>query len=912
MTPERFRRIEEVFAAAADMPPESRAPYLAVECANDPDLLQEVNSLLAESAGASERLGTVVEAGAAAVIEEEPPPVRRAGAYRILEPIAGGGMGSVYRGVRDDGQFDKQVAIKLLHDVLSIDATFVQRFLEERRILARMEHPNVARLLDGGVTAEQVPYLVMELIDGKPITTWCAEQQATLLARIALFREVCAAVHYAHQNLVVHRDIKPANILVTPEGGVKLLDFGVAKGLESDRTATRSGMGLMTLDYASPEQVRGDPITTATDVYSLGLLLYELLAGQRAHALKNHSPSEIIRVICEEDPPPPSVASNKSELSGDLDNIILKATRKDPARRYASVEQFSGDLERYLNGLPVTARRNTIGYRTAKFIRRYRAITALAVLSVLLLVGGILLTLRQARIAERRFAEVRSLANAVVFEFDAALQNIPGTTPARKLIIDRTTSYLNTLSRDAAGNRELQRELAAAYEKVGDVQGNPALPNLGDAKGALATYGKAVELRKELRRVAPNDIENRALLVKDYGLLGSQLTEIGDAPAAIANYQAAIAEGKGYEQASVEIGRYLAPIYMDLGELQAVRENVASALPLIRQGVELLESTAKRFPAEDLRKHQATAYSKYSRALWRASDLPQALAYSRRAFDLRQARVKAAPDNLEANRDLWLTNLSMGDILGSPVTFSLNRTEDALLHYRAALALAEKAAASDPKSYRANRDLMVTLNRLGDALRAKNAFAEASATYERSLGIVTKLEATDHRPGLKRDLAITLDRAGDALMGLNRKADGIARLRQALEIRRALVAADPNAEARRDLMLSQVSLGAELKTAGLAPEAAGHFREALKTAEALAAKDPSDALSHRYITVASEKLAAILVTRQEWKEARELYKRSLTLLDDLIAKGKALESDKTARNVLVAELARCEKALTKK
>jgi len=310
-------------------------------------------------------------------------------------------MGTVYRAARADGLYDQHVAVKLLRTPLSGDFLFLRRFRDERRILARLEHPNIARLIDGGVTPEQIPYLVMEFVDGQPIDVYCDRHKLGLQDRLKLFRDVCAAAQCAHQNLVVHRDLKPANILVTAAGAVKLLDFGIARLIDPDHDATQTGVTMMTLQYASPEQVRGEVITTAADIYSLGLILYELLTGKRAQDVSGTSTVEIVKIICEKDPPRPSDLSGRKELRGDLDNIVMKAIQKEPGQRYASVEQMSEDVRRYIAGLPVSARPSTFGYRAAKFVRRNRAATVAAAVAAAALVIGSILTIRQERIAER-------------------------------------------------------------------------------------------------------------------------------------------------------------------------------------------------------------------------------------------------------------------------------------------------------------------------------------------------------------------------------------------------------------------------------------------------------------------------------------------------------------------------------
>ena len=467
---------------------------------------------------------------------------RRIGVYQIEAEIGHGGMGEVYRAVRADGQYKKEVAIKLVRG--GYDTTAVlERFLHERQILASLDHPNIARLYDGGTTQEGLPFLVMELIEGTPIDQYCEEHELAVNERLKLFRQICAAVQFAHQRLVIHRDIKPSNILVTADGIPKLLDFGIAKILDPAAKAETTILRPMTPEYASPEQVRGETITTATDVYSLGVVLYRLLTGHSPYPESTRTPLEFARVICDLEPTKPSSAvarlspapatpqahgaaraktstRQQRRLKGDLDNIVLKALREEPSRRYASVEQFAEDIRRHLDGLPVTATRGSWTYRTKKFVRRHRVAAISASVVLIAILAGVVSTVREARIAaanarraERRFNDVRKLANSFLFEFHDSIEHLQGSTPARELVVKRALEYLDSLSQEAGSDPTLQLELVTAYGESGTVQGSPYRDNLGNSKGARESFGKSdcairathQGLTKPLRRSQPTD-----------------------------------------------------------------------------------------------------------------------------------------------------------------------------------------------------------------------------------------------------------------------------------------------------------------------------------------------------------------------------------------------------------------------
>jgi tRNA A-37 threonylcarbamoyl transferase component Bud32/tetratricopeptide (TPR) repeat protein len=404
-------------------------------------------------------------------------------------------MGAVYEGVRVD-DFQKRVALKVIKQ--GLDSAYARvRFQQERQVLASLEHPNIARLLDGGETADGSPYLVLEFVEGEPITHYCERVQATREQRLRLFLEVCEAVGYAHRNLIVHRDIKPANILVTPDGQPKLLDFGIAKLIDANLDQTATMVQALTPSYASPEQVRGQAISTATDVYSLGVVLYEMLTAKLPYRIATQSPLDVDRAVCQEPPAPPNVSS-------DLDNILLMALRKEPARRYQSVGDFAADIQRHLTRRPVKARPDTFLYRTSRFVSRNRVVLGAAAVTGLAIVLALLASMHQAARAERRFNEVRRIANTDLFSIDRKIAAVAGTAEAREEIVRSALRYLQTLSKESGGDPAIEAELALAYERVGDVQGGMETVNLGQFDRALDSYEHSRAILDRLARKSPS------------------------------------------------------------------------------------------------------------------------------------------------------------------------------------------------------------------------------------------------------------------------------------------------------------------------------------------------------------------------------------------------------------------------
>lgn len=537
MQPELWARVEEVVHQAIESPDEERPALLEVACGGDSDLRREVESLLAVLKDAT-FTGSPGFADAIRILEQHDARSsagRTIGAYRVLREIGRGGMGNVYLGTRADNAFQKMVAIKIIRRGLDSDE-LIQRFHAERQILAGLDHPNIARLLDGGRSDDGLPYFVMEYIEGEPIDQYCDRRRLTVTERLRLFQGVCSAVHYVHQNLVIHRDIKPGNVLVTREGVPRLLDFGIAKLMAESASgdATVTMLRPLTPDFASPEQIRGEAVTTASDVYSLGVLLYLLLAGCRPfgrgsastavgpapiHEEASEKPSAAVMKEggAKQAPTPDSVSSCRQttperlsrHLRGDLDNIVLMALRHDPRRRYASAEQFSDDIARYLANLPVKARPDTRRYRCAKFLRRNRGWVAAAALFFLTLAGGIAATLWQARIAReqrdvaRRQLQLARVEQAKSARINAFLQDMVGYSgvgggtlnhkydaTVAEMLDDAAQRVETELEDQPAVKAELLRTIGATY--LGQVKIAPAERYLGEAYDLnLKLYGPA-------------------------------------------------------------------------------------------------------------------------------------------------------------------------------------------------------------------------------------------------------------------------------------------------------------------------------------------------------------------------------------------------------------------------------------
>jgi serine/threonine protein kinase/tetratricopeptide (TPR) repeat protein len=796
MDPDRWQDIERIYLSALQCEANERSCFVEQTCAADPELQSEVESLLKYAEHPAKFLESpAVEVVARALAQD----LRaqntmnqsrlidaRIAQYRIVGKLGAGGMGDVYRAVRADDQYEKQVAIKLVRQGLDSESVY-NRFRQERQILAGFEHENIARLIDGGSTDEGHPYFVMELVEGQPIDEYCDERKLGVAARLELFQKVCSAVQYAHQRLVVHRDIKPGNILVTANGVPKLLDFGIATILSADADSqgaapTVTLMPALTPQFASPEQLRGGIITTATDIYSLGVVLYRLLTGCLPYRISSNSPYDLTHAICEVEPEKPSAAVGHSEqisndnpeagkvtpdwvscrrstspdklrkmLSGDLDQILLMALRKEPQRRYASVQGFAEDLRSYFLGLPVSARRDTFGYRSRKFTRRHKlSMAATAAVATLIVVGAVAIV-REARIArmqearaERRFNDVRKLANSLLFDIHDKIQNLPGATDARKALVDDALQYLDSLAQEASDVPDLQRELAAAYERVGDVQGNPHFANLGDTAGAIASYRKALQIRLAMAQESHATPDDRAALAAIYVKLGFAIQLTNDFPAALESFQRAYSltemlatEKKDNPQAQEDFGAVCFAMARCLSDM----DNPTGSLGYYRKSATIREAIRGGTPAfqSHVQTMLAGVYGYMSGVEYTRGDLNSAISLQSKSRDILAAQLKTDPQNPTEQEFLLQAEYWIGYYLvekGLP--------GQALPHFQIAFAGYRKLAAADAHNVLAMRYLGMCYGGIARALAAEDKPTEGLESARNSLQIVQSLAAADH------------------------------------------------------------------------------------------------------------------------------------------------------------------------
>ena len=891
MLPERWNEVKDKLHTALELEPAPRSAYLAAMGAADPDLQRELESLIAFH----ERTGTdflnaplaQVTSVLASQIAPDALLGRRVGSYQIIEQIGVGGMGEVYRAFRADDEYKKQVAIKLVR--AGQNSNFViNRFKNERQILASLDHPNIARLLDGG-TEKGVPYFVMELIEGLPIDQYCDTHKLPITERLKLFVQVCSAVQYAHQRLFIHRDIKPSNLLVTSEGVPKLLDFGIAKILEGGTDVaqlepTLTFFRVLTPGYASPEQIKGEPITTASDVYSLGVVLYELLSGHSPYRVPTRTPHELSRAVCEVDTEKPSVVVRQTEnggmrdlpqrttparvsavrdgspeklgrrLSGDLDNIVLMALRKEPQRRYASVEQLAEDVRRHLENLPVSARKDTVGYRASKFILRHRTGIAAALVVALTILVGLGVTLRQAHIArqqadiagkqrlraERRFNDVRKLANSLIFDLRDPIRELPGSVRVEKMLVDTGLRYLDSLAQEAAGDSQLQRELAEAYKRLGDAQGSPYAGNLGDSAGALASYRKALRLRQSVVNGAQQDILDEIRLSSNYRTIGSLLKKMGDLPGARENARQALQITQplvGGHGDDPRVLREVSSNFIVLADAEGndsgygFTEKPALELQYHRNALELTRTWASLQPTESL-PQQNVAYldGRIAADLVQCGKPAEAIEYARQALKILEKLVSGSDATMHA----WIED-ELGAVhshLGDAMLLSGNR-RGAVIEYRVELAKGKYLSQADPRN------------------------------AESQIGLGTS----------SLDLGKALVSSGSARTGLQYLSKGV-------EIEERQLASDPKRSEIASILASgYVFQGEALEKLGDEPSALRAYAKASRLFESPAFSKADDVVANLQVAAAGAKVAAALTKLGRLDQARDRYNETLRLVE---------------------------------
>jgi serine/threonine protein kinase len=813
--PEHWARVKEVLNLALDASPAERPKIVRQACEGDATLESDIESLLAYTSHTG-KLDLCLRESVRSFYANTETPVR-IGPYRVERVLGTGGMGTVYLGVRDDDELPTRVALKVVQSGTS--EAFAERFRRERRILAGLIHPYIARFLDAGKLRDGRPYFVMEYVEGQTIDEYVAAHRPPVLE---LFLKVCSAVQFAHQNLVIHRDLKPSNVLVTASGEPRLLDFGIAKLLAVDDTTaglevTQPFERLLTPIGASPEQSSGEPVTMASDVYSLGVLLYRLLTGVSPYAGAPDFRTDPVRVIREYEPPLASMADGLSrrhhaQLEGDVDNILRKALEKDPRNRYLTVHQFADDIERHLKGLPIEERRASFPYRTAKFIRRNRLAVIATALVGLAFAGAFAATsiyARRAHVeqvrAQRELAALRKWMQSFLFEFDDAIQNLPGSSAARELVVRRAVEYLDKLASEAGDDPALLNDLADAYGHVADLTGafrkvrGDSSPRIGLENGV-----KALAIRRRLAALNPGDAKARSNLEAIVWSTAQRYSAVGD--------------------------------LLHAGEL--FREHLA-----------MCQIALQRADSVDERYHLGTAFTSNGFLERELGDYDLALDYQKRGLAVREGLLETDPASARAKRAVGLSHAFIGYTLASQHKYAAAAEKQ-----RRALAMFEPLARADRHNRDLQRNIAIAQENLCESLARGGSPQEAVGHCETAVAIDSAMVAADPRDvQASEDLADSESETSVALELAHSPKEAFEHQEKARQLFGMALSRDPddtdlqvgNAQSLMEL----AKLQKQLQIDGAASAAV----EALRVFQDLAARSPQ-----------SQVIAALL------KEAQEL------------------------------------------
>ena len=864
------------------------------------------------------------------------PRPRALGRYELHEPVGAGGMGTVFSAW--DPTLNRQVAVKLLHEA-AVDGHRAERFLLERQVLASLEHPHIARLLDAGETEEGRPWFAMDFVDGKPLDLACDEAKLTVQQRVELMLPVLRAVTAAHQHLVVHRDLKPSNILVDRSGAPRLVDFGIARLLEGASGLTQTGMTPMTPAYASPEQVRREPAAVTTDVYSLGVVLYELFTGVSPYETKAGDVEALLGAVTAGVVKPPSEAvvrasdvqvaarggsreALRATLQGDLDAIVLMALRRDPSDRYQSVQALTDDLTAALEGRPTLARRGDRAYRAALFVRRNRALVAGLSAAFVALSVGLVATIWQARRAEAerdlarsRFEQVRQLAKAVLFDYHDGIADLPGSTALRQRLVKDAQGYLAALATQVEDDASLKQELATSYLKLGDVQGDPFGASLGDTAAAKRSYLEGQRLARAIVAADPSSFAGRRALASSAEKLAAIEEVTGDLEEAVKGYLEAVAidtqllgeRPDDFEQMTV-LGRdelAAAQTLMQLGRLDDADTHLARSLALRRKAAGHGDALSRRAVAAvlitvtELRSEQGR--------------LPEAFEAANEAASVFEALSKEKPDAIEYRRGVQRAHAVLATL------FQLTRDfEQSLKHSRLQADEALAVLKLDPANSVAQRDAVVGLTNLAQMLESSDRHAESWDFSEQALALQRDILARDAANVQSlRDYASVLGASAYAALTLGKSDVAEARAREVIAL------TFPPGE---DNVVTTETRAFAWHTLSLVMVQRGRFDEARRAAvryiellESLLQADDSQQRIRNRVALAVNAQAETWVraaeashTRADWLAADEVLKRAVELSTPLEAQGKALEALKSTRDEREALRKRIDAALAGK
>ncbi len=756
----RFEDVERLFHEVRGLDPAAQTTRLDEACAHDPDLRREVEELLQHAQhdmldepalGSSFRL-----AGASGQPE-------RIGPYAIVDTLGHGGMGIVYRAEQDHPK--REVALKVMRWRLA-DERLLRRFEREAELLGRLRHPGIARVYEAGLY-DGVPFIAMELVNGQSLNEFVAAARLDVPGRLRLFAAICDAVEHAHRHGVIHRDLKPSNILVeSTDAGPqpRIVDFGVARAtdanLQGDTLRTNAGELVGTIEYMSPEQASGNPLALdpRSDVYSLGVILFEMLSGEFPYDLAGQTVHESSRIIREQDARP--LGQLDVLFQGDLSTLAGKALEKEKARRYASARALADDVRRFLGDEPIAAHPPSTIYQLRKFTRRHRTLVTLAAAVLVTLAIGFGTTLwqwmearEQQQLAEQRFDDVRELAHILIFDIEAAMRNVPGTLPAREMLVESGVEYLDKLAADAGDDPVLLDDLIGAYAAIGDIQGAPNLPNLGDMEGAKRSYEQALVLIDRLMSLPPPSSSLQRSRSLTLMRLGDVLLWRGQLDEALATYREA--EQLVFSCADATVDEKVRSVER-IADTLVEQGQLEQALQHYLRTEEMTRAETERRPGEwEPGRAHAVQLLELGSVYVSLGRTDEALDHYQRFLSFAQPAAQHA--NAVAQRDLMVGAGRFGELL-----VELGRTDEALEKHRLAVTAGEALVAADPQNAQAHMTLSGACNKLGELYLATSRPEQARRCFDRYLGLAEELVTLDETNGAyQRRLGVALYKQGE-------------------------------------------------------------------------------------------------------------------------------------------------------
>ena len=834
------------------------------------------------------------------------------GNYKLIKEIGRGGMGAVFLAERTDGEYDQKVAIKILQEGRTSDS-LIHKLRNERQILANLKHPNIVNILDGGTTDQGIPFIVMEYVDGTVITDYIEEHNLSLQQRLDLFQKLCEVISYAHQKLIIHRDIKPSNILISQTGELKLLDFGIAKILDQQGQSFQDTQQLfITPDYASPEHIKGQPLTTASEVYSLGILFYQILTGVNPFKSVQTSLSSMIERVCDYNPPPPSKLSEKTntKLNSDIDNICLKALRKDPKDRYQSVDHFSQDIDRYLKHLPVSATKDQWSYRAKKFMVRNQTYIISGLIIFLITIAGLFSSLYQAREARSMFNDLRGLTGSMLFEFYDGVASLEGTTQVKKMVVSKALTYLEKMQDRNSGNYDLMNDVSDGYQRLGNIQGNSYYANMGLSDDAFKSYQKAVTISENLVVKNPNNQKYIFSLAEAFLGLGDVTYTLNHLDTALLRYKRSNLLLLGLTEKypdSLNYALALSESFNRIGDVSGMYGypnlgNTAMALSSYNQSIDILEKLVEKAPDNIVfRNSLAVSLGMVTNLYTVTGKFDEAIGAGYKSVSSFEVLLKQDPHNYLRKTNI----LQIKNAMRESLTEGL-RLDEALTMLKGVESSLLESQRADPENKHIQSNLAINYNALGRVLTEKGQYENAISEFRKAFLLNQSLvKNAENNMEQWQSLGFTLEFMGNTYLENDQFSEAIKKYDEAVAIYKKIDTGLINIVMIKK-NVCRIHLG-ELHR-GLLQQ---HQKELLE----LENKSREDTLNIRNIVFLSEfygyTAKALMKKHSVESENVELYdpcyyyRRSVEYTDRLISKNALSRLRKKKRDVLTKAFAIC-------